>query len=298
MIRHSKNSIKIDSHEFRTALRNLHYPPSQSHLIKKQIELIKHRFEYIRTTPLKVLTQDRGFHKTLYVQEQNELHCLLEEARNLKGVLPGIRADREQGIYECLRNIVYNPELDYSQYELAKEIVSRRTVVCHIQIAAMNIINFMMIDKGLQSVEELRLFCEEIFTYFLVERLTTAACVNNRVTQALSLYFSFMPGIVSSMMIKKLKLIHDDKIHLIETASFLNRLLTNFSIYFGQIDAFQKITEKHKVYAVTMFYKDLHEVDTSNMHFADDVMGVILKNKPALITFLQEIFSFVTPQTV
>ncbi len=284
--------IKIDTKEFSRALNYLHNPDRQPSFIKEQVQLVEHRFKYVTTTPLKVLTQDRGFHKILYVPEQKQLHCLLEEARGLSRLSPVARAKQEKGLFECLKNIVYNPELDFSQYELAKDVVSRRTVVCHIQIAAMNIISLMMIDKDLQSIEEMRVFFEELFTYFLVERLTTAACVNNRVTQALSLHFSYMPTIVSAMMQEKMELITNDSGHLIENASFLNRLLTNFSIYFNNLERYQKIAEKHKVYEVLMFYKNLHEVDNSSIELADEVMKAILKNEQALISFFLEVFSF------
>ncbi len=291
MIKCKQIAIKIDPHEFNQALNTLHDPSKQSQLIKDQIQLVKHRFYYIKTTPLKVLTEDCGFHKTLYVQEQKQLHYLLDEARNLKKLPAEARANQEKELCESLKNIVYNPELDYSKYELSKEVVSRRTVVCHIQVAAMNIISFMMIDENLQSRERMRLFYEELSTYFLVERLTTAACINNRVTQALALHFSYMPKVVSAIMKEKLKLIKNDNNHYIENASFLNRLLTNFSIYFNQLEDYQQITQQHKIYEVLMFYKDLQEVDNSSIELADELMAVIRKNKQALINFLHEIFS-------
>jgi hypothetical protein len=283
--------IQINPQEFSAALKILHNPQKQSPLLKEQLQLIKHRFHYIQTEPLKVLSQDRGFHKTLYLQEQKQLHCLLGEVRSLHESNPIGRANHEKGLYECLRNIVYDPELDYSKYELAKEIVSRRTVVCHIQIAAMNIISLMMIDKNLQSMDEMRKLFEELFTYFLFERLTSAACVNNRVTQALSLHFSYMPMVVSSILKTKLEFVKTDNIHHIENASFLNRLLTNFNIYFSQLEQYKQITNQHKIYDIITFYKDLHEVDNTNIDLADEVMTVILSNKQALITFFQEIFS-------
>ena len=287
-----KAAITIDPHEFQSALSRLHDPGKQSQLIKDQIELVRHRFHYIQTTPLKVLTQDAGFHKTLYVHEQQQLHCLLAEVRSLAQMDPAARANLEKGLYECLKNIVYDPALDFSQYELAKEIVSHRTVVCHIQIAALNIMSLMMTDQNLQSIEETQHFFEEIFTYFLLKRLTTAACVNNRVTQSLSLHFSYMPAIVSAMLRQRLQMMQTGTNHQIEDASFLNRLLTNFSIYLGQLEHYQNITQRHKIYDVLMFYKDLHEVDNADIELADEVIGVILTNKQALLDFFEDIFSF------
>jgi hypothetical protein len=286
-----RTPIKINPQEFGRALEVLQNTQQQSPLIRQQVQLIEHRFRYIKREPLKVLSQDRGFHKTLYLQEQKHLHCLLREVRGLHEATQTDRARHEKELYECLKNIVYDPELDFSQYELAKEIVSRRTVVCHIQIAAMNIISLMMIDKNLQSINEMRELFEELFTYFLLERLTTAACVNNRVTQALSLHFSYMPLVVSSMMRIKLELVKNDNSHQIANASFLNRLLTNFNIYFVKLENYKQITKRHKIYDIVTFYKDLHEFDSADIELANEVMTVILKNKQALVEFFEEIFS-------
>jgi hypothetical protein len=155
----------------------------------------------------------------------------------------------------------------------------------------MNLISVMLTDKKLESKEVMRRFLEELFTYFLILRPTTAACVNNRVTQNLSLHFSYMPKIISAMLRQKLEFIKHHSDHRIENASFLSRLMTNFNVYFANLEHYQAITEKHKIYDVLMYYKDLYEVDPSIIETADEVVNLVLKNKHTLVEFFEEVFS-------
>ena len=285
--------IEIEYESFERALCEFQENTFRNPLIEKQIELIEHRITYVMRTPLKVLSQDNyGYYKSLFIKEQERLYQLNRVIDKYLTLDRANRYDTEDAILVELAGLMYSPVLNFAQYDLNKEMVAKRTVLCHIHIGILNLLSKIMLSRMARYNLQVKNLYENMLNHFLIENPTSAFCVNNRLSQSLSLHFSYMPELISRAMLVKLDSFDFSLPFSEANVSFVTRLMINFSVYYNTLKEYKEVFNSHKVVEIFEFRRDILSFDPENSIKALDFMAFNKQFHKEIVLFLKDFFRY------